>query len=452
MAKKRSHSEFLDLVEQEADGHEYEVKELYVKKNIKILFFHKRCGHYFPISPVKFLNAGHRCHYCNGGIKKTHEQFIQEVLDQPDGHEYEVKELYKDHNTKILFLHRVCGREFPMSPSKFLNAGHRCHYCNPGILKTHENFVEQFNERKDAKEFKIIGKYKGMKKEIKIEHIKCGHIFYPTADHLIHAKVGCPLCNGGSKRTTNEFEYKLNLTREKDDKFKIITDYMDATTKIQVRHEACGNEFWAIPTCLLNGETICRFCYPVKPPPNKKNQESFLQEVFESPLGHEYEVNGEYQNAKTPISIEHKLCGFVFDITPDDFINKGMRCPKCCGRGKSVGVQLILDILKKQNIHYKTEYTFPDCRNINVLRFDIAIFDHNLKFKGLIEYDGKQHFMPITIFGGVKRFLITLRNDLIKNEYCKKNDLPLLRVTCFDSIKVIDQRVNLFLNKVLYLN
>ena len=57
----------------------------------------------------------------------------------------------------------------------------------------------------------------------------------------------------------------------------------------------------------------------------------------------------------------------------------------------------------------------------------------------LIEYDGIHHFQPVDYFGGLESLKETKRNDKIKNRYCKKNRIPLIRVsyTYFENIEGI---------------
>ena len=76
------------------------------------------------------------------------------------------------------------------------------------------------------------------------------------------------------------------------------------------------------------------------------------------------------------------------------------------------------------------EATFDDCRNPitnNLLRFDIYIKDINL----IIECDGIQHsieksyFNTLTLKSGNTPTYIT---DKIKNEYCNKNNIKIIRI------------------------
>ena len=52
----------------------------------------------------------------------------------------------------------------------------------------------------------------------------------------------------------------------------------------------------------------------------------------------------------------------------------------------------------------------------------------------IIEYDGVQHFKPISLFGGVKEFIKIQERDKIKNDYCIKNGIKMIRISYDDNI------------------
>ena len=62
------------------------------------------------------------------------------------------------------------------------------------------------------------------------------------------------------------------------------------------------------------------------------------------------------------------------------------------------------------------------------LRFDIFIESLNL----CIEFDGPQHFKAVALFGGEEELLKTKFRDNIKNEYCKINNINLIRISYKD--------------------
>ena len=52
----------------------------------------------------------------------------------------------------------------------------------------------------------------------------------------------------------------------------------------------------------------------------------------------------------------------------------------------------------------------------------------------LIEYDGRQHFESVDIWGGEDALLKRKINDEIKNNYCIKNRIPLLRISYLEDV------------------
>ena len=85
--------------------------------------------------------------------------------------------------------------------------------------------------------------------------------------------------------------------------------------------------------------------------------------------------------------------------------------------------------------HSWFHFAFDDCKKKRTLPFDFYIPLLNL----LIEYDGAQHFESPEIFGGEEGLQERQENDKIKNDYCSKNGIKLVRIpyTHFDQIETI---------------
>lgn len=106
---------------------------------------------------------------------------------------------------------------------------------------------------------------------------------------------------------------------------------------------------------------------------------------------------------------------------------------------ESKGIRKIKNILSNSNISYTSEKTFNDCINPQTnykLRFDIFIESLNL----CIEFDGPQHFKAAALFGGEEELIKTKFRDNIKNEYCKINNINLIRISYKD--KNIEEILN----------
>lgn len=84
--------------------------------------------------------------------------------------------------------------------------------------------------------------------------------------------------------------------------------------------------------------------------------------------------------------------------------------------------------VKENNVCFKREYRFDDCKNKKRLPFDFAIFNEEGILTRLVEYDGQQHYKKNDYFGGEEGFKQTQLCDKIKNEYCLQNNIPLVRI------------------------
>ena len=98
------------------------------------------------------------------------------------------------------------------------------------------------------------------------------------------------------------------------------------------------------------------------------------------------------------------------------------RITKSCGCINSVGEYNISKILNENDVSYKSQYSFSDLVYKAPLRYDFAILE-NEKVIRLIEFDGPQHRE-----GNSWHTEESEIRDLMKNEYAKSNNIPLVRL------------------------
>jgi hypothetical protein len=110
----------------------------------------------------------------------------------------------------------------------------------------------------------------------------------------------------------------------------------------------------------------------------------------------------------------------------------GNGCPFCSA---SKGEKAIKTILEQNHIEYQQQYKFNDCTNKRRLPFDFVLF-HKGKIIGAIEFQGKQHYVPVSAFGGIDAWRKLNKRDQIKEDYCKVNKIPLLRVPFWELIQL----------------
>lgn len=90
----------------------------------------------------------------------------------------------------------------------------------------------------------------------------------------------------------------------------------------------------------------------------------------------------------------------------------------------------IYEILTEAGLPFQEEYSFPDlvASSGRPLRFDFAIFTDDGDIDFLLEYDGEQHFVAKSKFGGAKGLYQQQHNDKMKNDYCKQHGYRLVRI------------------------
>lgn len=97
--------------------------------------------------------------------------------------------------------------------------------------------------------------------------------------------------------------------------------------------------------------------------------------------------------------------------------------------GCSKGEMKIELLLIKNNIKYKHQFIFSACKYKKELPFDYAIFNEDNSIKCVIEYDGEQHFKYIPYWHKTEQgFMLQQLRDSIKTDFCKINNIPLIRI------------------------
>lgn len=129
------------------------------------------------------------------------------------------------------------------------------------------------------------------------------------------------------------------------------------------------------------------------------------------------------------------LCDCGKQITvKGDHLRQGHQ--NSCGCLNSVGEYKIANLLQENNIMFITQYRFKDfTADINNIpyRFDFGIIENN-KLSYLIEFDGEQHYYSSSSnnsWNSQENFEKTLERDYKKNNYCKQNNIPLIRIPYF---------------------
>ena len=325
------------------------------------------------------------------------------------------------------------GHEFTTIFDVYKRGKYKCKKCvqESGMLRrkyTFNDIVNLFAKEGYFVESNSL-EYKNMETVLKVTCPR-GHKWTSSYNNF-SSGYKCPMC----KIEDKEMSYKLKDENTLIDYgYEILdfqrseNDFFTASTfTVKCKHEHITQK--PIKS-IRSGKLHCIDCFGKK----KKTLDEVI-DVFEF---HGYKVlhhNG-YENNQSRFLISCKN-GHKKDVTYANFKRKHKKCEFCDENvvGVSKGEKRIAKFLDKNNINYIYQYKINECRLKYPLPFDFYIPNINL----LIEYDGEQHFKSIEHFGGLDRFMTRKISDTIKNEYCKNNNIKLIRIPYweFDNIEKI---------------
>lgn len=266
--------------------------------------------------------------------------------------------------------------------------------------------------------------------KVKIICNKCDLIFEQRPDSHIEGR-GCPKCGGSEKYTTESFVEKAKQIHNN----KYIYDkvnYINGKYYIEIicpKHTS----FFQRGSHHLKGQGCPKCRFEATSKIQVLSQDEFIKRAKEI-HGNRYNYSlVEYTGMRDKIKIICREHG-TFNQEPNNHL-KRHGCPKC---NLSKGESAIEKWLQDNKIDFEPFKRFDDCRHIKPLPFDFYLPDYNL----IIEFDGAQHFIQGNNY--FKQNLADIQyRDSIKNEYCKNNNITLLRIP-YTKLKEV--------NKILFEN
>lgn len=230
----------------------------------------------------------------------------------------------------------------------------------------------------------------------------------------LHQGKGCKQCNKPDSRTTeqavSELQAKFGDSLLYD---RVVFTKYDAYITLGCPiHGYYEQRF----DTALSG-TGCPSCRTTV-----RNTQSGFIEAAKAVHGDLYDYSkANYIDLRTHVTITCKKHG-DFKQTPTKHILNGRGCHTCKA---SHGERLIGDLLSELGIVFIKEHKL--CKNPNSsswYRLDFFI----PALKKAIEFDGIQHFEPVAFFGGIEKFTEVQFSDTYKADYCKANNIELLRI------------------------
>jgi Zn finger protein HypA/HybF involved in hydrogenase expression len=286
---------------------------------------------------------------------------------------------------------------------------------------------------------------------------KHGSFFQTPNNHL--SGQGCPKCGGNKHKTTDEFikdAQKVHQNPDGTPKYGYDNaNYVNNITKVEITCPKHG-EFLQSPGDHLSGKG-CQICgIESRSKLRTKTTDEFIKQaqmVHQNPDGtpkYDYS-NTNYVKAMEKVEINCPKHGTFLQIPNDHLRGKG--CPRC---RESVGEKLIHNYLsQQQGYDVVSQKEFEDCTNIHknkrwctLYKFDIYLPEFNT----IIEFDGEQHFKKTFFHKTDEYYNEKVEDDRYKINYCKDNNIKLIRIS-YNEKDVIGQLIKgLKSNKKIWLS
>ncbi len=144
--------------------------------------------------------------------------------------------------------------------------------------KTNEQFKKEVYDLV-GDEYAFLDPYQGTHIKLKVKHNTCGHIYGVIPSAFLRGNR-CPYCAGLAKKTNDQFKQEVyDLV---GNEYEFLDTYVNARTKIRVKHNKCGHIYKVKPNAFLMGNR-CPYCSIN----TKKADDRFKREVYDL-VGNEY--------------------------------------------------------------------------------------------------------------------------------------------------------------------
>lgn len=313
-----------------------------------------------------------------------------------------------------------------------------------------------------------------------------------TLTNMENNKFGCDQCGFESSKhihMKSVSEVKKEIER-KNQNIWLNPDDFDGVNKknLNIQCGSCGNPYTTSYTSYKNGSGKCPTCRAnlsideviqrVESKNNNKllNPEEYTTydtknllircgscgEIFLSTLGNIDATSGKCHKCSMLLS-KKEVCERIFSknknilLNPEDYTgyfdeNLKIKCGSCgnvfitslaildrktfgkcpnCSSPISWYEEYIAEFLSEHNVEFTRQEIFNgDCVDLKPLPFDFYLPSYNL----CIEFDGMHHFKAVkwdkswTDEYAEEKLKIVQYHDHIKNEYCKNNNINLLRI------------------------
>ena len=152
----------------------------------------------------------------------------------------------------------------------------------------------------------------------------------------------------GLKTTNQDFSNRLANEYPNFNDIEVLDEYVSYVSKIRCKCKLCGKIWTTTPKQLLQDKQKCPNCL-------KQNKSITYEEYVErvktnNPHFDKFIFLTKYINMATPIKLQCKNCGHIWETRPYDLAGKGVDCPSCSGNATATHDMLLNRFRQKQEL------------------------------------------------------------------------------------------------------
>ena len=192
---------------------------------------------------------------------------------------------------------------------------------------TTETFKEEM--KRINSNIEIVSEYTHSKAKIHCVCLIDNYEWDSTPNSLLRGN-GCPKCSGRLAKTHDAFLNDFYTKNPNASNIDILSEYINAHTKIHCRCKIDNYEWFTTPHDLLKGHG-CSMCVGHA----QKTNEQFCKQM--KMINNNIEILEEYNGVHTKILIRCKIDGYEWRNTPHNLL-VGQGCPLCANKVVKQGI------------------------------------------------------------------------------------------------------------------
>jgi hypothetical protein len=282
---------------------------------------------------------------------------------------------------------------------------------------------ESFIKTMERKHVRLVSEYVNARTHADFECLTCGYRFNKIPHSIGAQKIPCQMCMEEDKRARHRASVKDKFDKRfkelgLDKTFEIVEYPELIKYSTDFIHIPCGK---TVHTSLQNlsrivktGTSGCQYCSNIY----RHTEEDVLDYMRENRPN--FTLNKVYmKNHHMFVNITHEKCGNKLDVQYNAFM-RGYGCKHCKESG---GEEMIAYMLDELGVKYEQEKTF-DIPNVGVRRLDFYLPELDI----VIEYDGRQHYEPTELWGGMDYLTKVKQKDDQTNKFFQTLSTDLYRI------------------------